>query len=425
MAYQFLHVRTYSIKTGGAGIAAEAGRKPDHCRHVDEPQPPVVLVGTTPDQAWAEIERRHAEAQVIVQTKAGPRPRRLRSDENVLLAAVASYPTPTAELDQQDPGFLDWQRRTLAQLEREHGPALSAVLHLDESHPHIHYLTAPDLEAGQRMADIHPGERAKRDAGGREGKKTAKDAAYKAAMRGYQDRYHQAVGIHHGMARLGPRRLRLTRDEWKARQAEAQRIASALDLGRRAQQRAQVVSRRAHRLLEAEKGLKAQETALQGRERAVAASEARSATIWGRLVSIVTLGRRGVDRRIREALEAEKARTELARRHLAEQARKAQASAAAMARQLDAERRRAELLGVELEAQRGTVAELEHQVDPQRRAIAALQAQLDQAARALEGGDLVALERVLSKRERDQAGERRQEQQPGRSGPDLDHSLDR
>jgi len=206
MAFQFVHVETYSIKTGGGGIAAEAGRTPTHCLHVENPQPPVVLHGTSPEDAWLEIERRHAASTSTVTIKGVERQRKMRIDENIMVAAVASYPTPTAEMDLQDPAFLDWQRRALDFFESEHGPALSAVLHLDETHPHIHYLTAPDLESGERIESIHRGLKAKAEAGGNRGKKVKIDRAYNDAMSSYQDAYGEQVGQYHAQARLGPAR---------------------------------------------------------------------------------------------------------------------------------------------------------------------------------------------------------------------------
>ncbi len=41
-------------------------------------------------------------------------------------------------------------------------------------------------------------------------------ASYKRAMRGWQDRYHAAVGSRHNQARTGPRRRRLDRAAWRA-----------------------------------------------------------------------------------------------------------------------------------------------------------------------------------------------------------------
>lgn len=305
MAFQFVHVSTYSVKSGGAGIAAEAGRKPDNCRHVDDPKPPVLLAGVDPLDAWTEIERRHAAAKREVQTKTGPKLRGLRKDELILLAAVASWPGKTSETDVDSPEFRQWIKDVLEWFTKQHGKPLSAVLHCDESHPHVHFLTAPDLEGGETIADIHPGERAKRDQGGRSGKKTAKDAAYKAAMREYQDSAFKAWGMKNGQARLGPKRQRLTRDQWMAQQAELGRFAKlSAAAGRwREQQRKDQQA-----MAEAQSELKARQTASEAAEKALKARETRMREIeskassrWAVVTTLFTFGKVNWKRRLAEA----------------------------------------------------------------------------------------------------------------------------
>lgn len=53
--------------------------------------------------------------------------------------------------------------------------------------------------------------------------------AYKAAMREWQDSYHDAVAAPCGLTRLGPTRRRLTREEWKAEQAQAGALKRAVE----------------------------------------------------------------------------------------------------------------------------------------------------------------------------------------------------
>lgn len=346
VAYQFVHVNTYSSKTGAAGIAAEAAREPEHCPHVENPQEPVLLAGVGPLEAWAEIERRKETARNTVTLKSGATAqRRLRSDENVLLAAVASYPELTGTVDIDGPEFQDWQKRTIDWLTEQHGKPLSVVLHLDESHPHIHFMAAPDLENGQRMADIHAGEKAKAEIGGRSAGKIAKERAYSKAMSGYQDSYHEQVGQHHAQARMGPRRLRLTRDEWKAQQAELKRQAERLkEIERQRQEiaaagldldaektavaagRDEVAAARAeleareqavtaaqknvnneHKKLDTRRDkLKATNDRLKTAIADVSARERRLAGIWGTVVGVITFGRMGTEKRVEKAVNAVK-----------------------------------------------------------------------------------------------------------------------
>ena len=48
-----------------------------------------------------------------------------------------------------------------------------------------------------------------------------------AASKAFQDDYHAQVAIHCGMARLGPKKQRLTRAEWKAQKKHAMKVAAA------------------------------------------------------------------------------------------------------------------------------------------------------------------------------------------------------
>ena len=228
MGYQFVHVNNYSLKTGG-GIAAEGERVPENSRHVEDPKPPVLVAGVMPIVAWAEIERRRSLAKDPVRLKSGRvAMRQLRSNANIMVAAVVSHPEPVATCDTESPEFKDWLDRSIEFLTKQHGEPLSVVMHLDESHPHIHFLAAPDLENGERITDIHVGLKAMDNVGGRRAGKIEKDAAFSAAMRVYQDAYQEAVGVYHGQARLGPRKRRLPTGAYQAEQAEAARQAKAL-----------------------------------------------------------------------------------------------------------------------------------------------------------------------------------------------------
>jgi len=364
VAFQFVHASSYSIKSGGAGIAAEAGRKPSHSKHVDDPKPPVLVAGMEPEEAWAEVERRHENARDPVTLKSGKTAqRRMRKDALVLLAAVASYPGRTEDTDTDSPEFQEWMQQSIDWLTEQHGEPLSVVLHLDESHPHIHFLTAPDLEAGERMSAIHPGERAKERVGGRDAKKSEKDQAYKHAMRGYQNSYHRQVGVYHGLGRFGPKRQRLSRPEWKAQQAELQQQAERLrelerqreQVAQQAQQsqaeidqqqaevdtakdeleaaktklkdakkelgeqrektknsrhflagEAQKIRKARSELRGANAELKKQTDNLDTRLTEVEDRERRLGGLWGKIVSAVTLGRAGTEKRVRDAVEAER-----------------------------------------------------------------------------------------------------------------------
>ena len=63
--------------------------------------------------------------------------------------------------------------------------------------------------------------------GDKASKETNSKLEAKKAMQAYQDAYYEGVSVHCGHTRLGPRRQRLTRVEWKAQKAHAERVASA------------------------------------------------------------------------------------------------------------------------------------------------------------------------------------------------------
>lgn len=281
MAYQFAHAQTFSIKSGGAGIAAEAERKESHSRHVEEPKPPVLVAGVEPIAAWNSVVESHGKARDLYTKKSGVKAeRKLRNDAHILIGAVASHPEPTATCDTESPDFKDWLDRSIAFFTAEHGEPLSVVMHLDESHPHIHFLAAPDLENGERMPDVHCGEKAKEKVGGKHAKKHVKDQAWKEAMRRYQDRYQDAVGVYHGLARLGPKRRRLPAGAYQAEQAEAKRQAEQL---RKLEDQTQTVTTASDQLDQRELAAAAEQEDLEKRKTEIAARETATAEAWAKI----------------------------------------------------------------------------------------------------------------------------------------------
>ena len=223
MGYQFLHLESYARhgskqhgqprKWSAREIAAEAMREPDACPHVAQPQPPKVLHGCTPAEAakmahdWADDSK-------------DARGRKLRADGLALAAGVVSLPSEQAK---------DWPRfreATVAWLKQQYGERLRSVVeHTDEAHPHLHFYAVP--LPGERFEVLHPGRQAAAKKAQQGAKKGAQNAAYKAAMVGWQDDFAAAVAADFGLARLGPARRRLTRKAWQAEQAQARALAVA------------------------------------------------------------------------------------------------------------------------------------------------------------------------------------------------------
>ncbi|OCJ65654.1 hypothetical protein A6U96_07500 [Agrobacterium tumefaciens] len=243
MAYQFVHMESFSRKGDGMGrsvsfVLAEARRDPAASVHVVNSAPPVVIYGSTIEEV--EVLHNAAAAAAMTEVKGG-KPRKLRQDHKTLHTVVASHPYTMEEV-RNDPdkrqGAEEWERRTIAWLRTQYGDDLKSVIrHEDESHFHVHAYIMPDSDPEMRALRHHPGTTAKRaviTAGPAEGEDSKAlsrraDAAYKSAMRAWQDSYHEAVAIPCGLTRLGPQRRRLTRAEWQAEQTQAKALRTTIE----------------------------------------------------------------------------------------------------------------------------------------------------------------------------------------------------
>lgn len=243
MGYQFVHLESFSRKGDDKGrstafVLAEARRDPAASVHVTNPSPPVVIFGV----GVAEVEALHDAAAEAARTvpKAG-KPRKLRQDHKTLHTVIASHPYTMDEVRADAAKRSEaevWERRTVAWLRAQYGDDLKSVVrHEDESHYHIHAYVVPTDDPEMRALRHHPGVTAKRAAmaagpgEGEDSKALSKrgDREYKAAMRMWQDSYHETVGVPCGLARLGPRRRNLPRGEWQREKAQAKALQAALD----------------------------------------------------------------------------------------------------------------------------------------------------------------------------------------------------
>jgi hypothetical protein len=242
MAYQFVHLESWSRKPDDKGrstefIFDEASRKPVASVHVAKPKPPTVIYGLDVE----EVRAMHDMAATVATTTVKGKPRKIRLDQKTLHSVVASHPYTVAEV-RADPKkaeeVREWERLTVVWLKRQYGLALKSVIrHTDEQQWHLHAYVLPSDDPELKAAIFHPGVVAKRSvkaAGaqpGEDGKALNKraDVAYKSAMRDWQDSYHESVAVPCGLTRLGPARRRLTREEWKAEQAQAKALKNAVE----------------------------------------------------------------------------------------------------------------------------------------------------------------------------------------------------
>jgi hypothetical protein len=214
MGYQFIHVESYA-RHAGAGkaggntvdkVLAEAKREQGACPHVAEPQKPRLLYGESLDKVAARAEAWAAQATDL-------RGHKLRKDGLCLLAGVVSLPRHDEER------WKDYKNASLSWLVAEYGDRLRAVVeHQDEPNPHLHFYVVP--RDGERFAAIHDGRQAA-EVLGYETTKGERNQAYREAMQKYQAKFFEKVSAHHGLERFGPRRLRINRATWKARQEDS------------------------------------------------------------------------------------------------------------------------------------------------------------------------------------------------------------
>lgn len=246
MGYQFVHLESYARKADAKGrstgfIFAEASRKPEAAIHVANPASPVVVFGVDVEVVQEIHDTAAAAATIAIK---GGHVRKVAKDKKTLHTVVASYPATMDEI-RSDPvkrqEAEEWERRTVTWLQSQYGDDLKSVIrHEDEEYFHIHAYIVPVGEPGMSALKYHPGTMAKRAImdGGKdhEDKKVLSkraDAAYKQAMRQWQDSYHKAVAVPCGLTRLGPQRRRLSRDEWQREQVQAKALQQVVQRARK------------------------------------------------------------------------------------------------------------------------------------------------------------------------------------------------
>lgn len=286
MGYQFAHIESYARKADAKGrstdfIFAEASRKPEASVHVANPLPPIVVFGVGVE-ALQEIHDTAAAAATIAVK--GGHIRKVAQDKKTLHTIVASYPARMDEIN-ADPckrqKAEEWEKRTVTWLRSQYGDDLKSVIrHEDEEYFHIHAYVVPLDEPGMSALKYHPGTTAKREvmATGPKGDEDTKalskraDAAYKQAMREWQDSYHEAVAIPSGLTRLGPQRRRLSREEWQREKVQAQALQKVIERAKQVKASAENFIARTRAEAEAIRTAAEQKKEIAGKARAAAAA---------------------------------------------------------------------------------------------------------------------------------------------------------
>lgn len=219
MGSQFIHIGYYAREASKkktdrnsiGKVLAEAKRELWATPHISNPKPAKLVFG-----ALDTIEK---DIEIYADSFKDDLGRKLRKDGLCMIAGVISVPEEMQEIE-----WKFYKRSALEFLKIEYGKRLKCVLeHDDESHRHIHFFVIPT--DGEHFDDISCGKHAARLAK-KDGKsKAEQNAAYIAAMRDFQKRFHQRVSRSFGLTRFGPRRRRLTRAAWKIEQQKAKEDA--------------------------------------------------------------------------------------------------------------------------------------------------------------------------------------------------------
>lgn len=236
---QFLHLQSFSRKKNPAGqsveqVLEEAARAPAFSTHVKNPVPPETIFGVPVEEVGRLHDEMISAGSVEVQLKDGRIARRgIRLDRHTLLTAVASYPLPTALVKATPKARADyerWRDYNVSWLKATFGEKLvSVIAHWDEKHPHLHAYILPLDDPACSARHLNPAWLAKEEAmevaraAGHDDKATLKlgNAAYRARAREIQDDYFEHVGVPCGLTRTGPKRRRLSRQQWAAEKAAA------------------------------------------------------------------------------------------------------------------------------------------------------------------------------------------------------------
>lgn len=154
--------------------------------------------------------------------------RGIRRDQQTLGCIVLSYPADGENYNLWEDQSLEWLRET-------YGDDLKTVVrHDDESHPHLHcYLIPKDLRAskynvGRAAKDAFMSSPEALAIADKKERNKVGDRRYKEAWRSLQDSYWQTVSLPCGLSRIGPGKRRLTRDQWKAEQSQANHLRATI-----------------------------------------------------------------------------------------------------------------------------------------------------------------------------------------------------
>lgn len=200
MEAQFARIESYGLvvskqaktkknKTTILGVCAEAARIEGFTDHVEKTEPADVVYGVNPMDLYKTIKLSFETQNSESKAKGG----RARQKDSLLMSAgVFSYPGEVGE------AFYTWQADCIDYLKKEYGNSFkSAVVHLDESNPHLHFFLC-DFKTLTVDRGLDP---AKTDQRKQRVLKDGSAIGQKQALEAFQDRFQAGVGVKYGHAR--------------------------------------------------------------------------------------------------------------------------------------------------------------------------------------------------------------------------------
>jgi len=228
-----------AVAWSATDLLSEALRLEGHIPHVLKPELPGILYACN-DQIREDPLKVADLAEEWARSVKEVTGRAHQKNSPVMANGVISFPRERMDVW---PAFRD---ASLVWLKKKYGERLKLVVEhaIDEAHPHIHYYAIP--LKGESFGAVHEGYAESRttrrnkikeigkNAVDKKGKAFTKGAstgkAYIDAMKDYQDDFHNKVGKHFALARLGPRVEKLSHAEAirqrNERKAEADRLAA-------------------------------------------------------------------------------------------------------------------------------------------------------------------------------------------------------
>lgn len=205
--YMFWHEIAFAIKASNPRkvwdidhIINEICRTPENSHHVPAPLLPYSEYGLRVDQLLEFVKELKASAKQRTETytvRGVTRTRKQSVTKPIMLVGVASYPEPDMRDTEERRRWIDLVVEAVkARVKADHGLLVSAVLHIDESHSHLHlvYVSSPP---GSLVRSLHWGFRASEA----EPVKSKKGEAYRSGCERIQDWFFESVGSKMGWLR--------------------------------------------------------------------------------------------------------------------------------------------------------------------------------------------------------------------------------